>query len=53
MFGLLEIKFYNLFDLFFMRLFQSHDPGRGFDGLTLLTQVVFLISSFNIVLIEN
>jgi hypothetical protein len=58
--GVLEIEIYN-FNLHFIRLSQSRYMNRKFNGLTQLTRVFFLflidlfflVSSFNIELIEN
>jgi hypothetical protein len=56
------VRFIFIFNLFFMRLSQSHDPDYGLDELTRLTRVFssfsnwlfyFSITSFNIGLIEN
>jgi hypothetical protein len=36
-----------------MKLPRSHDPDQGFGGLTWVIFYVFLVSSFNIKLVEN
>jgi hypothetical protein len=40
------VRLYNFFNLFFMRLFQSYDSDREFDGLTRVFFLLFSLTFF-------
>jgi len=40
--GWLEIRFHNFFLFFYMKLFESHNPGHKFNKLTQVNSIYFL-----------